>query len=142
MQNATNTIVLIAAVIALITTLFPLAKWLWRTYGVRNFDAKKAHYDELIEQAKWYEDRLVRLDTLRKQLLYAKMYEQPLDRFKLAEMISKLDRNDAEWPGKYRTRRFSPKPVNRSRENVSEMLNSAVNGRKMLPARSYFGSAG
>jgi hypothetical protein len=97
MQNAANTIILIAAVIALITALVPLAKWLWKTYGVRNFDAKKAHYGELIEQAKWYEDRLVRLDKLRKQLLYAKMYEPPLDRFKLAELISKLDREDAEW---------------------------------------------
>ena len=97
MQKPADTVVLIAAAITLITALVPLGKWVWRTYGVRNFDAKKALYEELIEEAKWYEDRLVRLDTLRKRLLYAKMYEQQLDRFKLAEMISKLDRKDAEW---------------------------------------------
>jgi hypothetical protein len=97
LQNAANIIVLIAAVIVLFTALVPLGKWVWRTYGVRNFSAKKAHYEELIEEAKWFEDRLVRLDTLRKQLLYAKMYDQKPDRFKLAEMISRLDRKDAEW---------------------------------------------
>jgi hypothetical protein len=67
---------------------------------VRTFDAKKAHYDELIERAKWHEDRLVKLDTLRKRLLYAKMYETPPDEFQLAEMISKLDRHDAAWARK------------------------------------------
>lgn len=92
-----NVLILLAAVIALITALVPVFKWVWRTYGVRTFDAKKAHYNQLIEQAKWFEDRLVRLDTLRKQLLYARMYEQPPDRFKIAQMISKLDRKDAEW---------------------------------------------
>jgi hypothetical protein len=97
MQNATNALVLLAAAITLVTALVPLGKWAWRTYGVRNFDAKKEHYKELIEEAKWYEDRLVRLDTLRKQLIYAKTYSQQPDRFKLAEMISKLDRRDAEW---------------------------------------------
>lgn len=100
MQNIANIIVLIAAVIALITALVPFWKWVWRTYGVRHFSAKKAHYEELIEEAKWYEDRLVRLDTLRKQLLYAKMYDQQPDRFKLAELVSKLDRKDAEWARK------------------------------------------
>lgn len=97
MQNTANVLVLLAAAITLVTALVPLGKWAWRTYGVRNFDAKKAHYNELIEEAKWYEDRLVRLDTLRKQLLYANMYEQQPDRFRLAEMVSKLDRKDAEW---------------------------------------------
>lgn len=100
MHNPADTVVLIAAAITLITALVPLGKWAWRTYGARNFSAKKAHYEELIEEAKWFEDRLVRLDTLRKQLLYAEMYEQQLDRFKLAGMISKLDRNDAEWARK------------------------------------------
>ena len=100
MQNATNMIVLIAAVIALITALAPLGKWAWRNYGVRNFSAKRAHYEELIEEAKWFEDRLVRLDTLRKQLLDAKMYDQTPDKFRLAELISKLDRKDSEWARK------------------------------------------
>ena len=67
---------------------------------VRHFDAKRDHYNELIEQAKWYEDRAIKLDTLRKQLIYAKMYEQVPDRFKLADLISKLDRRDAEWARK------------------------------------------
>jgi hypothetical protein len=92
-------IVLLAALIALITALVPLLKWAWRKHGVRRFDAKKDHYNELIERAKWWEDRLFCLDTLRKQWLYAKMYE-PLDGFKLAELVSKLDRKDAEWARK------------------------------------------
>lgn len=86
--------------VALITAFVPALKWAWRTYGVRKFDAKKAHYNQLIETAKWYEDRLVRLDTLRKQLINARMYEKPPDRFKLALLVSKLDRHDANWAGK------------------------------------------
>jgi hypothetical protein len=68
-QNTANALVLLAAAITLVTALVPFGKWAWRTYGIRNFDAKKAHYSELVENAKWYEDRLVRLDTLRKQLI-------------------------------------------------------------------------
>jgi hypothetical protein len=97
MQTASNAIVLIAACVALATALVPLWKWAWRTYLVRHFDAKKQRHNELIEDAKWFEDRALKLDTFRKQLIYAKMYEKPPDRFKLAEMISKLDRRDAEW---------------------------------------------
>jgi hypothetical protein len=100
MQSVPNAIVLLAAVIALINALVPFFKWAWRTYGVRRFDAKKAHYNELIERAKGYEDRLVRLDTLRKQLLCAKMNEKPPDKFQLAGMVSKLDREDATWARK------------------------------------------
>lgn len=97
MQQASNIVVLIAAVIALITALIPLCKWVWRTHLVRHFDAKKEHYQELIDEAKWYEDRALKLDNLRKLLIYGRMYEQPPDRFKLAKLLSKLDRRDAEW---------------------------------------------
>jgi hypothetical protein len=100
MQKETDVIVLIAAGITLLTALLPLWKWLWRTHLVRRFDAKKAHYNELINQAKWLEDRAVKLDALPKQLAYGKMYEQPPDRFKLSEMISRLDSKDAEWARK------------------------------------------
>lgn len=100
MQHVSNIVVLVAAVIALFTALVPLGKWVWRTHLVRHFDAKKDHYNELVEQSRWYEDRAIKLDTLRKQLLYGKMYDKEPDRFKLAEMISKLDRKDAEWARK------------------------------------------
>ncbi|MGA2834904.1 MAG: hypothetical protein ABSE55_17725 [Terracidiphilus sp.] len=100
MQQKADLIVLIAASVTLITALLPVWKWVWRTHMVRHFDAKREHRKELIEEAKWYEDRAVKLDILRKHLLYGKMYEQPTDRFKLAELISKLDRNDAEWARK------------------------------------------
>ncbi len=100
MHNTSDIIVLVAALITLLTALIPLWKWVWRTYGVRSFDAKKAHYDELVEQAKWYEERLLKLEALRKQLIYAEMYERPLDRFRLSELVSKLDRKDAEWARK------------------------------------------
>lgn len=100
MQKPADWIVLTAAVITLVTALVPFCKWVWRTHGVRHFSAKKAHYEELIAEAKWFEDRLVRLDTLRKQLLFAQGQDQFPDRFRLAEMISKLDRHDAEWARK------------------------------------------
>lgn len=89
-QHTTDTIVLIAASITLVTALLPLGRWIWRTHLVRHFDANKEHYNELIEEAKWYENRALKLDTLRKHLLYTKMYDQVPDRFKLAESISKV----------------------------------------------------
>jgi hypothetical protein len=55
-RQTTDVIVLVAASITLITALVPLWKWAWRTHLVRHFDAKRDHYNELIEQAKWYED--------------------------------------------------------------------------------------
>ena len=97
MQRVANEIVLIAASITLLTALIPLWKWVWRTHLVRHFDAKKEHYNELIKEARWYEERALKLDTFRKQLLYGKMYDRPPDRLKLAELISKLERQDAEW---------------------------------------------
>jgi len=100
MQKEADVIVLIAAGITLITALVPLWKWLWRRHLVRRFDAKKAHYNELVNEAKWLEDRAGKLDTLRKRLIYGKTYEQPPDRFKLSEMISTLDTKDAEWARK------------------------------------------
>jgi hypothetical protein len=77
LQQTANLIVLIAASITLVTALLPLWRWVWRTHLVRSFDAKREHYNELLEQAKWYEDRVVKLATFRKQLLYGKMYEKP-----------------------------------------------------------------
>lgn len=97
MQTMSNVIVLIAAGITLAAALVPAWRWVWTTYLVRHFDAKKQHYNELVEEAKWYEARALKLDVFRKQLIYAKAYQQLPDRFKLAEMISILNRRDAEW---------------------------------------------
>src|ERR1700724_2396546 len=83
-----------------VTALLPAWQWVWRTHLVRHFDAKKKHYDELIEQAKGYEDRAMKLDDLRKQLLYGAIYDRSPDRFRLSELVSKLDRQDAEWARK------------------------------------------
>lgn len=96
MQNTTNTVVLIAALITLATALVPFVKWAWRTHGVRTFDGKKAHHNELVEQAKWYEGRLHKLHGLRVHLMNCL---EP-DRFRLAEWISQLDSRDAEWARK------------------------------------------
>lgn len=98
MQQTSNLIVMIAAIITLVTALLPLWKWVWRTHLVRRFDAKKDHYNELLQQAKWYEERAVKLDSLRKQLLFGS--QQTPDPFRLAALISKLDRKDAEWARK------------------------------------------
>jgi hypothetical protein len=100
LQHGSNIVVLLAAVITLITALVPLWKWVWRNHLVHHFDAKKEQYNELVEQAKWYEERAVKLEVLRGQLLYEKMNSREPDRFKLSEMISKLDRKDAEWARK------------------------------------------
>ncbi len=97
MQATSNMIVLIAACITLAAALVPAWRWLWKSYLVRHFDAKKEHYDELIEEAKWFEERALKLDVFRKQLIYAKACQQLPYRFRLAEMISKLQRRDAEW---------------------------------------------
>jgi len=89
-----------AALVSLLTAgvvaMTPLVKAFWRSYRIRHFDPKKEHHRELIEQAKWYELRSQKLEILRNQLpLHAG--DQPLDRFRLAELISKLDRADSEW---------------------------------------------
>jgi hypothetical protein len=100
MQKKADVLVLIAAVISIITALVPLWKWIWQRHLVRRFDAKKAHYNELLNQAKWFEHRAGKLDTLRKRLMHGKMHEQTPDRFQLSEMISTLDTKDAEWARK------------------------------------------
>jgi hypothetical protein len=97
MQTTSDAIVLTAACITLATALVPLWKWIWNTRLVRHFDAKKTQHKELISQAKWYEERALRLDTLHKGLIYANHQTRIPDRFQLSEMISKLDPQDAEW---------------------------------------------
>jgi len=126
-EQMSKYIVLIAASITLVTALLPLWKWAWRTHLVRHFDAKKEHYNELIEQAKWFEDRAVRLDTLRKQLLYGKMYDKVPDRFKLAELVSKLDRDDAVWARKIEDTTLLAEVCERKQE---ECLNNAEQCRE------------
>jgi hypothetical protein len=119
--------VLIAAGITLVTALVPLWKWIWRTHLVRHFDSKKDHHKELMEQAKWYDDRAIKLDTLRKQLLYGKVYGQASDRFKRAELISKLDRADAEWARKVEDHDMLTEACERKQE---ECLNNAAQCRE------------
>jgi hypothetical protein len=126
-QKAADEIVLIAAGITLLTALVPMWKWVWRTHLVRHFNAKKEHYNELIEEARWFEERAMKLDTFRKQLLYAKMYDQLPDRFKLAELISKLDRQDAEWVRKVEDIAHITEACDRKRE---ECLNNAAQCRQ------------
>jgi hypothetical protein len=126
-QETSNLIVLIAASITFVTALLPLWKWAWRTHLLRHFDAKKDHYNELIEQAKWFEDRAVRLDALRKQLLYGRTYDKAPDRFKLAELISKLDRKDAEWARKVEDANLLVEACERKQE---ECLNEAEQCRE------------
>jgi hypothetical protein len=126
-QQATNLIVLIAAGITFLTALLPLWKWVWRTYLARHFDAKKEHYNELIDEAKWYEDRAMKLDSFRKQLLCGKIYQQVPDRFKLAELVSKLDRKDKEWARKVEDVTLLTEACERKQE---ECLNNAAQCRE------------
>lgn len=116
MQQTANIIVLIAAVIALITAFVPLWRWVWRTHLVRHFDAKKAHYDELLEQAKWYEERAVKLDSFHKQLLFG--MGQPPDR---------LDKKDAEWARKIEDVSQLRDACERKQE---ECMNNAIQARE------------
>ncbi|HUX44336.1 MAG TPA: hypothetical protein VMV57_06260 [Terracidiphilus sp.] len=84
-----------AAVGSVVTVVFtPLAKRVWRAYRVRRFDPKDAHYKELQEEAKWFEGRAAKLAAFRMNIA---LNQSTSDRFRLAELISKLDRKDAEW---------------------------------------------
>lgn len=83
-----------AAVGSVVTAVFtPIGKLAWEAFRRRRFDPKRAHYNELVEESKWYETRAVKLATFRQQL----QLSPPADRFRLSEMISKLDARDAEW---------------------------------------------
>lgn len=55
-----------AAVGSVVTAVFtPLAKRFLQAYRHRYVDPKDAHYKELLEEAKWFEDRAVRLAAFR-----------------------------------------------------------------------------
>src|SRR5271168_3035479 len=73
-----------AAVGSVVTAVFtPLGKLTWEAFCRRRFDPKRAHYNELVEQSKWFETRAAKLATFRQQL---QLYP-PADRFRLSEMI-------------------------------------------------------
>jgi uncharacterized protein YjiS (DUF1127 family) len=83
-----------AAAGSVVTVVFaPLAKRVWRAYRRWRFDPKEAHYKELIEEGKWFDSRAAKLAVFRQQLVL----NPPTDRYRLAELISKLDKRDAEW---------------------------------------------
>jgi hypothetical protein len=71
----------------------PLLRKLRQAYRRQHFDPKEAHYRELVEQAKWFEDRATRLAALQIQL----PHNPTPGRFQLAGLIARLDRKDAEW---------------------------------------------
>jgi len=108
-----------AAVGSVVTAvLTPLAKRIWQAYRYRHYDPKEAHYKELLEQAKWFEDRATRLAAFRIQLVH----NPTPDRFKLSELISKLDRKDAEWARQVDVE-FLPKAVE---DKQAECLDNAA----------------
>lgn len=67
--------------------------WLSRAYEKRYIDPKRAHQEVFLEQADWFEDRASKLAVFRYELTCG---PEP-DKFKLARLISTLDRRDKEW---------------------------------------------
>lgn len=81
----------VGAVVTLaITKGLPL---LWCAYGKRYIDPKRAHQEVFLEQADWFEERASKLAVFRFDLTHG---PEP-DKFKLAQLVSKLDRKDKEW---------------------------------------------
>ena len=66
----------------------------WKAYKKRRIDPKKEHRQVLLDGAAWFQDRANKLNALRVKLTYETTAP---DRFRLAEMISKLDKQDREW---------------------------------------------
>jgi hypothetical protein len=67
--------------------------WLSRAYEKRYVDPKRAHQEVFLEQANWFEERASKLAAFRFELAHG---PEP-NKFKLAELVSKLDRKDREW---------------------------------------------
>lgn len=67
--------------------------WLSRAYEKRYVDPKRAHQEVFLEQANWLGERASKLAAFRFELTHG---PEP-NKFKLAELVSKLDRKDTEW---------------------------------------------
>lgn len=67
--------------------------WLWCAYEKRYIDPKRAHQEVFLEQANWFEERATKLAVFRFELTHG---SEP-NKFKLAQLVSKLDRKDTEW---------------------------------------------
>ena len=67
--------------------------WVWRAYQKRYIEPKKAHRQVYVDEADWFKERAAKLAVFRLQL----GQDPKLDRFKLAELVSKLDQHDREW---------------------------------------------
>jgi hypothetical protein len=64
-----------------------------RAYEKRYIDPKRAHQEVFLEQANWFEERASKLAVFRFELTNG---PEP-NKFKLAQLVSKLDRKDREW---------------------------------------------
>jgi hypothetical protein len=66
---------------------------LWRAYQSRYVDPKIAHRQVFLDQADWFEERASKLAVFRFEL----GQEPKPDKFKLAQLVSKLDPQDRQW---------------------------------------------
>jgi hypothetical protein len=62
-------------------------------YDRRYTDPKRAHQNLFLEQREWYAERAAQLHSFRFDLIHG---PKP-DKFKLALLVSKLDRKDRVW---------------------------------------------
>lgn len=67
--------------------------WLWRAYQKRYIDPKKAHRQVFVDEADWFKERAAKLAVFSLQL----GQDPKPDKFKLAELVSKLDQHDRQW---------------------------------------------
>jgi hypothetical protein len=66
---------------------------LWKAYKNRRIEPKKAEQQYLLDVAAWFADRAKRLNALQWQLLN----HPDVDKWQLATLVSKLDRDDQQW---------------------------------------------
>jgi hypothetical protein len=66
---------------------------LYYAYEKRYIDPKKAHQQVFLEQGECFEERAAKLAVFRFELTHG---PEP-DKFKLAQLVSKLDPTDREW---------------------------------------------
>ena len=86
-------------VVTALVTLFirEYVPQLWRAYQRRYIDPKKAHRQVFLDQADWFEERAAKLAAFGFQL----GQDPKPDKFKLAELVSKLDPHDRQWAIKH-----------------------------------------
>jgi hypothetical protein len=100
--------------------------WLSRAYEKRYIDPKRAHQEFFLEQANWFEERAAKLAVFRFELTHG---PKP-NKFKMAQLVSMLDRKDREWAMKETDMallgRYAAEKAGECHDNAGECARHAV----------------